>query len=579
MKRLLSLLMAALMLLTAFPLCSFAANGPSQGEQAYSYIYIVESDKNNKVFVFGDKKTVGTVAGFSYDKPTNTLTVSNYKNETTHIYTNEMGDDFKIKVVGNCSLNEIYTYGFGYGGSLNITGNGSLTVNAAKTNDCAIHIEAEHSAAKFIVDSSVSLKLYPGSDGASVYIADTSVATNAVVFNKAPKESYKVTSKSYPSYKYIETARLGWTWAEYIYKKSGDDNSYFIKKEEVWYSESEHEDRYSVFVLSHNEKYGDIALPVAGEQNLKAIPAAYTITENSMDITTPGTTSFAQYQKANDDSIYIGIVYTDYQSGEISEVDMYKVDMIDGFGYMAVPIESEQDLTAIPSGYSRTVEAYYYTHTINTALSMEGSSHQHTYKTTVTKATLSKNGSIITKCSGCGAVQSSSVIYYPKTISLTTSSYTYDGKEKKPGVKVVDSRGKAISSANYTLSYSSGRKSVGRYAVKVTFKGNYSGSKTLYYNINPKGTALSSVSGASKSVNAKWKKQTSQTTGYQLQFSLYSNFSKPITKTVTKNGTTSLKATKLYSGKRYYVRIRTYKSVGKTNFYSSWSSAKNTKTK
>ncbi|MGN0522316.1 MAG: leucine-rich repeat domain-containing protein, partial [Eubacterium sp.] len=58
----------------------------------------------------------------------------------------------------------------------------------------------------------------------------------------------------------------------------------------------------------------------------------------------------------------------------------------------------------------------------------------HTYKTTTTKATTSKNGSVVTKCSVCGAVKSKSTIYYPKTITLSATSYTYDGKTKKPTV-------------------------------------------------------------------------------------------------------------------------------------------------
>jgi len=69
-----------------------------------------------------------------------------------------------------------------------------------------------------------------------------------------------------------------------------------------------------------------------------------------------------------------------------------------------------------------------------------------------------------------------------------------------------------------------------------------------------------------------WKKQATQTTGYQVQYSTDKNFKKG-NKTVTVKGakTTSKTISKLTKGKKYYVRVRTYKTVNKTNFYSGWS--------
>ena len=52
-------------------------------------------------------------------------------------------------------------------------------------------------------------------------------------------------------------------------------------------------------------------------------------------------------------------------------------------------------------------------------------------------------------------------------------------------------------------------------------------------------------------------------------------------KTVTVKGTGSVskKIAKLGAGKTYYVRIRTYRTVGKKNYYSAWSAKKTVKTK
>lgn len=202
---------------------------------------------------------------------------------------------------------------------------------------------------------------------------------------------------------------------------------------------------------------------------------------------------------------------------------------------------------------------------------------------TVTKATLTDNGSIDTKCTVCGATINSETIYAPDYFKLSTSSYNYDGKKKKPSVTVYDNDGGIIEKENYTVSYASGRKSVGKYAVTVNFKGNYSGEKTVYFTIKPKSTSLSSVKAGSKKLTVKWKKQTSQITGYQIQYSTSSNFTSPKTVTVSKSGTTSNTISKLKSKKKYYVRVRTYKNVKvddkTTKIYSSWSKSKSIKTK
>ena len=114
----------------------------------------------------------------------------------------------------------------------------------------------------------------------------------------------------------------------------------------------------------------------------------------------------------------------------------------------------------------------------------------------------------------------------------------------------------------------------------VRRKGNYSGSKAVSFRINPRGPSLTRLSAASGAFTAVWKKQTAQTTGYQIQYSTSPSF-KSGNKTVTVKGTASVskKIAKLGAGKNYYVRIRTYRTVGKKNYYSAWSGKKSVKTK
>ena len=208
----------------------------------------------------------------------------------------------------------------------------------------------------------------------------------------------------------------------------------------------------------------------------------------------------------------------------------------------------------------------------------------HTTKQTVTKATPTANGKIVNYCSVCKKTLSTTVITKASSIKLKATSLTYNGKVRTPKVIVKDRTGKTlVKNTDYTVSYAKGRKYVGKYAVKITFKGKYSGTKTLYFTIKPKATSISSLKAGSKKFTVKWKKQATQTTGYQVQYSASSKFSKAKTVTVGKNTTVSKKISKLSGKKKYYVRVRTYKTVkinGKSiRIYSGWSKAKAVTTK
>lgn len=171
-----------------------------------------------------------------------------------------------------------------------------------------------------------------------------------------------------------------------------------------------------------------------------------------------------------------------------------------------------------------------------------------------------------------------------KSVALTKTSYTYNKKAHKPGVVAKDDQGNKIPASDYTLKYSSGCKNVGKYAVTVTFKGEYKGTYTRTYNVVPQGTKLKSVKAGKRSFKATWKKQKTQTSGYQLAYSTSKKFAKKVkTTTVSKNGTVKKTVKKLSKKKTYYVKVRTYKTVksGKKTIklYSGWSAAKKVKTK
>ena len=200
-----------------------------------------------------------------------------------------------------------------------------------------------------------------------------------------------------------------------------------------------------------------------------------------------------------------------------------------------------------------------------------GRKNAGTYKVTVT---LKDNYS---------GVASKTFTIKPKTVTpavtLSSTSYTYDGKVKKPSVTVKTGTTK-LTTASYTVTYASGRKNVGIYKVTVKLKGNYSGSKVVSFKINPKGTTISSLDKKNTSITVKWNKQstkmaTSYITGYQIQTATNSAFTfNQKNTTVTGYSKVSKEITGLLSGTKYYVRIRTYKTVNGNKYYSPWSTYK-----
>lgn len=243
-------------------------------------------------------------------------------------------------------------------------------------------------------------------------------------------------------------------------------------------------------------------------------------------------------------------------------------------------VRNQKAATCTTAGYTGDTYCKTCNKKLSTGKSIAAKGHSTTTKTQ--KATASKDGKITTTCTRCGTTTKTVKIAKVSKIKLSKTKYTYNGKKQTPSVTVKDSKGKELKvNTDYKVKLPSGRKNVGTYEVKITFKGSkYSGSKTLSYTINPKSTKLSKVSAKKKGFEAKWKKQSTQTKGYQIQYSTDSKFkSGNKTVTVNKNSTTKKTISKLKAKKKYYVRIRTYKTVGKQKYYSDWSKSVKVTTK
>lgn len=164
-------------------------------------------------------------------------------------------------------------------------------------------------------------------------------------------------------------------------------------------------------------------------------------------------------------------------------------------------------------------------------------------------------------------------------VILDPPSFVYNGKARKPSVTVKDGD-TVLSKSDYSVSYAKGRKNVGTYKVTVTMKGAYNGTAETTFDIVPKKTKITNITPGKKAFTAKWKKGKN-ITGYEIQYSTGKKFKKntSASKIVKKAAKVSCRVTKLKAKKKYYVRIRTYKSVRGKKYYSDWSQPMTVKTK
>ena len=162
---------------------------------------------------------------------------------------------------------------------------------------------------------------------------------------------------------------------------------------------------------------------------------------------------------------------------------------------------------------------------------------------------------------------------FVSNVKLNRTSYTCTGKSIRPSVTVTVN-GKKIGASAYKLYYKNNKNS-GIGTVQVRGTGKYSRiNKTLTFKILPPKTLLTGLKKANRSFTASWKKNI-QATGYQIQYAADSRFIKERkTVTVGKQSAIRYKISGLKNKKTYYVRIRSYKRVGKKVLYSSWSTVK-----
>ncbi len=188
--------------------------------------------------------------------------------------------------------------------------------------------------------------------------------------------------------------------------------------------------------------------------------------------------------------------------------------------------------------------------------------------TVITKATKENHGEILEECARCGDAENSRV-YMIKTVKAAKSRYAYDGKTPKVSVRVIDSQKNALKEGeDYTVSIVGSEKRVGTHTAKITFKGKYSGSGRVSFDIVPGKTAKITASESTSYIKLTWS-EVKGATGYRVY--QYNSKAKKYENIASVKGGNSYTVKNLKSGTAYKFYVKAYTKLADGKVY--WGSA------
>ncbi|MCQ2462599.1 MAG: InlB B-repeat-containing protein [Clostridia bacterium] len=308
---------------------------------------------------------------------------------------------------------------------------------------------------------------------------------------------------------------------------------------------------YDVYICPCGETKNETSTFAAGEHNMVLVPKmAATCTTNGIAFT-----------------CYRCVDCFDYFKDALGKTQITDLDSI------ILPINKNNHTVVIDSGKAATCTkagisegkhcsecgAVIKAQTVTAKLG-------HKYADKITKATQTKDGKIQSVCSVCGYTKTTSTAV-PKIadITLSTSTYTYTGSAKKPAVTVKDSKGsKLVKDTDYTVTYSN-NTNIGTATAKVTFKGKYSGTKSLEYKIIPANVSGLTATQTASTVKLSWTK-VAGATSYKIY--TYSSTAKKYTQKASTTATNyTVKGLKAGTAYTYYVKAS--KTVASKEYGSS----------
>ncbi|HAQ63345.1 MAG TPA: hypothetical protein DCR23_02675, partial [Ruminococcaceae bacterium] len=328
------------------------------------------------------------VNGATYDTASNTLTIDNYRHPENRLSVNMMGDDFRLNVVGECELADIVVWGDGWGGSITITGNGTLTVNESRIAPCAIMLNAEFVEASLTVDADVTLHLY-GDEGVFASNMNLLESPDDVVKTVGGRETFELEGNPfyYQNTEHITAYEITDSESEgykgYATVKSDDPDTYYSTRVSS-YQDGRKE--YSVARYVYSESLGvyfsdpefaeeyknDWGEVIFSEEEFSEMGFQMTVSGYNFKTSWDSDfNTFMMLENASDPNSLYGLFYDGYmmdaddiQQSEVKgtiyklEYDAENYDYIKLDGFTPIVL-GQTDYEALPSGFSFIVENEY----------------------------------------------------------------------------------------------------------------------------------------------------------------------------------------------------------------------------
>lgn len=364
MKKVLSVLMATLMLLTLLmPLSVFAENGPYPTDwenmteedleniESIATISLIDYETYDMSYVYPEIMAAVmpvNVKGISYDLKTNTLSLNNFKSDMMLMLT-DMGDDFKIKLSGYNEVGFIGSVALAWGSSVTVTGSGVLVVNKNKTFPAAVNLEVSGTGYGFFkTEKSVAVKLIGNIDTdlgyaePTIYVSGTKEAdtSKVIMLNGDVKASQTHKKEAVEVVQYEQTEVLwvdeyygladfytseqeGFKGKLYIGEESYEEGLYYMY--EVLYDEE-----LESYIAIYQEELEDIYLEDYGFNKV------------SGDTTVPATILEIDFEPIELDTCIDendkACVFIDYSEGEEAgkDVEVYEIFEHSEYGKLAL---------------------------------------------------------------------------------------------------------------------------------------------------------------------------------------------------------------------------------------------------
>ena len=375
---------------------AFAENGPSFGDMSSAWVQLYDSsvaEPDGSYVLYSNGGEADTVEGAVYDKATNTITLTNYNHPDMTLATNEMGDDLKLHLVGDNHIAELVVWGFGWGGNLEITGDGSLTINENKTSQiAAIRFMAEGTQGLLKVGSNASVTAYKSAGENTYSAAFLSTTSSTLPFQGNLEAALTMTPDSGVEGEYAVGATVIYeeSYANRTWQLATKDNDgklygiYFFEANEYSEGQTDVFELVKVDGLASGNEYLAVAVSqtagVAWPEGYIKDPEGKTVDANISN-----TKTMTLLQK-DGETFYWGSDKIEYppEGGEGTPwYSVYKgltdkMEIVDHWGdkkeaVIAAPVEGMRNLTkdqeGYPEGYKTVIEktgmySYYCTNDV-----------------------------------------------------------------------------------------------------------------------------------------------------------------------------------------------------------------------